>query len=172
MANVLISDLTASGALGGTEIFEIEVAGSSKYATIVQIQTYVLDSYPGDSTIVTTGTVTTGIWNSRINKRTSDVASGINITVDSDLYDCVSVASLSTNTTINNPTGTPVDFQRLTYRITSDATPRTLTFQSDFNFSTDLAAPSTTTASKTIRIDFEWDKVASKWNCINILDNL
>lgn len=172
MANVLISDLTASGALGGTEIFEIEVAGASKYSTIVQIQTYVLASYAGASTIVTTGTVTTGTWYSRIRKRVSDVASGANITVDSDLYDCVSVASLATNTTINNPTGTPVDFQRLTYRITSDATPRNLTFQSDFNFSGDLPAPATTTASKTIRLDFEWDKVAAKWNCVEILDNL
>lgn len=171
MANVLISDLTPSGALAGTEIFEIESAGVSASATIVQIQTYVLASYAGASTIVTTGTVTTGTWYSRIRKRVSDVASGANIAVDCDLYDCVSVASLATNTTINNPTGTPTDFQELEYRITSDATPRNLTFQSDFRFSTDLAAPATTTASKTIILRFSWDKVAAKWNCVEILDN-
>ena len=171
MANVLISDLTASGALAGTEIFELESAGASKYATIVQIQTYVLTSYSGASTILTTGTVTTGTWFSRIRKRVSDVASGANITVDSDLYDAVSVASLATNTTINNPTGTPTDFQELEYRITSDATPRNLTFQTDFRFSTDLAAPANTTASKTLVLKFVWDKVASKWNCVSILDN-
>jgi hypothetical protein len=172
MANVLISDLTASGALAGTEEFEIEVAGSSKSATIVQIQTYVLASYAGASSIVATGTVSTGTWFSRIKKRVSSVASGASITVDSDLYDCVYVNTLATDTTINNPTGTPEDFQELEYRILSDSTPRVLTFQSDFNFSPDLAAPATTSASVTLVLKFSWDRIASKWQCLSILDNL
>lgn len=172
MANVLISDLTASGALGGTEEFEIEVAGASKSATISQIQTYVLASYAGASSIITTGNVITGMWYSRIKKRVTEVASGANITVDCDLFDCVSVTSLATNTTINNPTGTPNDFQELEYKILSDATPRVLTFQPDFNFSADLAAPSITTASKMLVMKFQWDRIVSKWNCLSILDNL
>lgn len=62
MADTKISALTASGALGGTERVPVSTAGVNYYITTTQIQTYVLASYAGASSITTVGTITTGTW--------------------------------------------------------------------------------------------------------------
>lgn len=65
--------------------------------------------------------------------------------------------SLSQNTTIANATGTPVDGQLLVLRVKS-STSRTLTFESMYRGSTDLALPSATTgSSKTDYLVFRYN---------------
>lgn len=171
MADVKISDLTSGGSLAGSEVFEIETGGASYKVTSTQIQTFVLASYAGDSTIVGTGTVVTGTWNSVIKKRVQSTASTASLTPLGATADLVAVTALATNITINNPTGIPQNGQELVIRITSDATPRTIAFGADYRFSTSLAAPTTTVASRTMYMTFMYNSTATKWDMINYLDN-
>ena len=135
MANLKISDLGASGALGGSEVFELEIGGVSYKGTATQIQTFVLAAYAGNTTITTTGTVTTGTWNSTVKKRIQSVASNASITPLAATIDMVRVTALAINTTINNPTGTPNEGQILEIRIRDNGTARTVGFGANFRFS-------------------------------------
>lgn len=171
MADKKITDLTASGALNGTDIFETVSGGSNYKATVTQMQTAVLTGYVGDTTITTTGTVIAGTWNSIIKKRVQTVVSTASLTPLGATTDLVTVTLLATNITINNPTGVPQNGQELTIRITPDATPRTIAFGADYRFSTSLAAPTTTVASRTMYMKFMYNSTATKWDMIDFLDN-
>lgn len=54
---------------------------------------------------------------------------------------------------------------------TGNGTTRTLSFGSGFEFSSDLAAPSSTTAGKLLRLQFEYDASDNIWLCVQKLDN-
>ena len=171
MANLKISDLGASGALGGSEVFELEVGGVSYKVTATQIQTFVLASYPGDTTITTTGTITAGTWNSVVKKRIQSVASSASITPLAATIDMVRVTALAINTTINNPTGTPNEGQILEIRLRDNGTGRTITWGANYRFSSSLTDPGTTTANRTLYYVFQYNETESKWDCIDIKNN-
>lgn len=63
MADSKVSALTAVSSVTGSQEFLVNDAAVSKKATGTQIQTFVLASYAGASSIVTLGTVATGTWN-------------------------------------------------------------------------------------------------------------
>ena len=73
------------------------------------------------------------------------------------------LTSLSSNITINSPTGTPYDFQNLWFRITDNGTSRTITKNAIFvdytgNF------PTSTTINKQLIFASQWD--GSNWNIL------
>ena len=73
------------------------------------------------------------------------------------------LTSLSSNITINAPTGTPYDFQNLWFRITDNGTSRTITKNAIFvdytgNF------PTSTTINKQLIFASQWD--GSNWNIL------
>ncbi len=68
-------------------------------------------------------------------------------------------------TTVANPTGTPVNGQRLTIRVKGDATPRAISgWGSQYRAGTTTAFPTTTIASKTSYFGFTWNSTDSKWD--------
>ena len=88
------------------------------------------------------------------------------VTPNSATTDIGLLTTLSQNTTIANPTGTPVHGQRLTIRVKS-TTSRTLTFGSQYRGSTDTPLPTATSGGGlTDYIGFMWNATDSKWDYI------
>ena len=65
MADVRVSELSAATSVAGTDLFEVSQGSgtlTSRKATGTQVQSFVLGSYAGASTITTLGTIGTGTW--------------------------------------------------------------------------------------------------------------
>ncbi len=120
-----------------------------------------------DASNINTGALT-GI---RVNPRTNTTASSSSITINSDTTDVYAVTALAANLTVNAPSGTPVNGQRLLLRLKDNGTSRTLTFDSAFRGSGDLPLPTATTISKTQYDLFLWNSTDSKWDLLAILGN-
>lgn len=104
------------------------------------------------------------IKSTRIDPRTVSLTDAATVTPNSDTTDIGILTSLSQNTTLANPTGTPVDSQKLMLRIKSTVA-RTLTFGAQYRGSTDLALPAATSGGGlTDYLGFIWNAADSKWD--------
>jgi hypothetical protein len=125
--------------------------------------------------VVTAGSTTT-FTNKRINPRVdaSTSASATTWAPNSDSSDIFELAGALTVavTTISNPSGTPVDGQKLIIRVKSDGSAHALTWSgTQWRASSDLALPSTTTAAKTLYLGFIYNGTDTKWDLLAKLDN-
>lgn len=78
------------------------------------------------------------------------------------------LATLSQDTTIANPTGTPASFQRYMLRIKSTSA-RALTWGSRFRGSQDVALPAATSGGGlTDYYGFQWNSTDSKWDLLGV----
>lgn len=69
MANIKISDLPAASSVAAGDLFEVSQGSgtfTSRKATGTQVQSFVLGSYAGGSTITIVGTISTGTWQGSI----------------------------------------------------------------------------------------------------------
>jgi hypothetical protein len=73
--------------------------------------------------------------------------------------------------TINAPSGTPVDGQRIRFRIKDNGVSRTLTWNAVY-LSTFATVPGSTTAGKWHLVEFEYNATAAQWHCIRALTQL
>lgn len=110
-----------------------------------------------------------GINSTRIKPRVVTAADATSITPTSDTADI----TIQTNTqiagtlTINAPTGTPTDGQKLQIRIkTTNA--QTYSFNATYRFSTSVTAPTTLAAGKSDYLGFQWNATDSKWDCLAV----
>lgn len=71
----------------------------------------------------------------------------------------------------NNPSGTPVQGEKLMIRIKDNGTARALTYDTQFRASSDLALPTTTVLSKTLYMGFIYNSTDTKWDLIAVLNN-
>ena len=166
-----IPELDPAATLDGNELIELSQNSKSVFDTLSSIGTYILSTFTGSGSIVSTGIVTSGTWYSRTQKRIKTAVSASSLTPNADTDDLVRLTLLAANITFGNPTGTPTEGQEIDIRITSDATPRTIGFDTNYRFSASLANPGTTTGSRTIYFRFKYNQTATKWDCITILDN-
>jgi len=119
----------------------------------------------------TTLTATTNINSTRINPRigtTTGAAAGITPTGDtSDQYN---VTAAGVNLTINAPSGTPVNGQKLTLRIVDNGTARTLTWTvtSGAYRVVGTTLPTTTVANKTIYVGCIYNAEAIFWDVVAV----
>lgn len=99
------------------------------------------------------------------------VAYSASITPDAGTYGTYEIGALTGGLTLNAPTGTVSDGQKLSFRITQDGTGgRAITWNAAFQFGVDLTSGMiTTVASSITHVKFEWIASASKWRCIGIL---
>jgi hypothetical protein len=139
--------------------------GSS--AVTVSYNTVGASPLAGSSSITTTGTVTSGTWNARINPRVSATSSASTVTPDVSTYDQYAFTALATGLTINAPTGTPVDGTKLIIRILDNGSSQTLTWNSTYTpIGTTL--PTVTTASKTAYIGCIYNSSATRWDVVAV----
>lgn len=108
--------------------------------------------------------------NKRITPRVLTIVSSATPTVNSDLYDDVSITAQAAAITsmTSGLTGTPTDFDKLIFRIKDNGTNRAITWGAKFE-PRGVALPTTTAAGKVLRVTFEYDTVSAKWGCINSL---
>lgn len=108
-------------------------------------------------------TATQTLTNKRISPRVVALTDAATVTPNIDTTDIGVLTSLSQDSIIANPTGTPVTGQGLILRITS-TTSRALTFGSGYAASTTLTLPAATTGSSTEDyLGFRYNTTSSKW---------
>ncbi len=119
-----------------------------------------MDIFVGKATLDT-------LTNKRVTPRIQTLTDADPVATDSDSYDGGLLATLSQNSTISNPTGTPTNFQKYILRIKSTAV-RTLTWGAQFRWSASLPLISATTGgSKTDYFAFQWNSADSTWDALS-----
>jgi hypothetical protein len=99
--------------------------------------------------------------------RVTGAASSATPTPDADATDLYSLTAQAAAAAFGNPTGTPVNGQRLTIRIKDNGTARALTYGTAY-VAGGVALPATTVLSKILTMDFIYntDNALNKWQLI------
>lgn len=121
------------------------------------------------SGVVVTEAATETLTAKRITPRVQTAADATSITPTSDTADI----TVQTNTqvagtiTLNAPTGTPTEGQKLIIRIKS-TNAQTYAFNAAYKFSTTVVAPTTLGAGKTDYLGTIWDAINSVWDVVAV----
>lgn len=119
-----------------------------------------------DSTVATlTGAQT--LTNKRNNPRVSSTTSTSSITPDVSSYDQYCVTAQAVGLTINAPTGTPVDGNKLIFRILDSGVSQTLTWNGTYT-AIGVTLPTTTVASKTTYVGCVYNAANTRWDVIAV----
>ena len=120
------------------------------------------------NTLSWAGTYTNGTWYGRNNPRVSVTTSSASaVTPDISAYDEYAWTAQAATLTINAPTGTPVDGNKLIFRILDNGTPQTLSWNATFTV-IGVTLPTTTTASKTTYVGCIYNVNNSRWDVIAV----
>ncbi len=105
------------------------------------------------------------LTNKRITQRVTTITSNATPTVNTDNCDQVEITAQAADITsmTTNLSGTPVNGDKLLYRIEDNGTPRAITWGSSFE-AKGVALPTTTTANKQLTVGFIYN--GTKWGCI------
>ena len=106
--------------------------------------------------------------NARIKPRITTITSSATPTINTDNCDAVTITALATAITsmTTNLSGTPNNFDKLTFRIKDNGTARAITWGASFE-PKGVALPTTTVISKVLTVGFIYDSVTSKWGCVS-----
>lgn len=114
-----------------------------------------------------TGSSTSTLTNKRITPRVSSTASASSVTPDISAYDVYAFTALAANLTINAPTGSPADGEKITLRILDNGTSRTLTWNATYT-AIGVTLPTSTTANKTVYIGCVYNAANTRWDVIAV----
>jgi len=107
------------------------------------------------------------LTNKRIDPRVSSTASTASITPDVSSYDQYVVTAQAAGLAINAPTGTPVDGNKLVFRLLDDGTARALTWDGTYT-AIGVTLPTTTTANKTTYVGCIYNANNTRWDVIAV----
>lgn len=99
--------------------------------------------------------------------RVQNVTSSSTLTPNSTNDEVVNITVLATNVTIAAPSGTPVNGQEIKFRITDDATPRTITWNAIYR-GVGLTLPSTTVALVPLYVEAVYNSWDVKWDVVRV----
>jgi len=105
----------------------------------------------------------------RINPRVVSAASASSLTPDISAADQYAYTALAAGLTINAPTGTPVDGNKLIFRILDNGTPRALTWNATYTVMGSTPLPTLTTANKTLYVGCIYNANNTRWDVLAIL---
>ena len=158
--NIIMEDGHDSGAAGyifGGKYTWVQLRCTVANATwVVTSSSGVLESGTGNKTP-----------SSRINPRVSSAASASSLTPTIADFDQYCYTALAADLTINAPTGTPVNGNKLMFRIKDDGTTRTLTWNAIFR-GVGVTLPTATTVSKTHYVGAVYNAADTKWDVIAV----
>ena len=119
----------------------------------------------GASIATYTGTET--LTNKRIDPRVTSAASASSLTPSIATADVYAYTALAAGLTINAPTGTPVDGDKLIFRLLDNGTARALTWDATYTV-IGVTLPTTTTASKTTYVGCIYNANNTRWDVIAV----
>lgn len=117
----------------------------------------------GLTTINGTATLT----NKRIDPRVSSTASASSVTPDIASYDQYAFTALAAGLTINAPTGTPVDGNKLIFRLLDNGTSRALSWDATYT-AIGVTLPTATTVSKTTYVGCIYNANNTRWDVVAV----
>lgn len=119
-------------------------------------------------TLPGTLTATTGITSTRIDPRVSSTTSTTSITPDISAYDQYAVTAQAVTLTINAPTGTPVNGNKLIFRLLDNGSAQTISWNGTYT-AIGVTLPPTTTASKTTYVGCIYNAAATRWDVVAVV---
>jgi len=117
----------------------------------------------GFTTIDGTATLT----NKRIDPRVTSAASASSLTPSVATADIYAYTALAATLTINAPTGTPVDGDKLVFRLLDNGTSQTLTWNATYTV-IGVTLPTSTTANKTTYVGCIYNANNTRWDVIAV----
>lgn len=120
------------------------------------------------SNIAISGTVTSGTWNAIVKSRIVSHTDATSITINADTTDLATMINTQTagTFTINAPTGSIFDGQKLMFKIKSTNI-QTFSWNAVFTGSIDAPLPTASSgSSKTDYLGFIYDATSSKWHVV------
>jgi hypothetical protein len=105
-------------------------------------------------------------FNTRIQPRISSSASG-NISPDVSSYDYYIRTAQAAAITINNPTGSPVQGEKIIIRLKDNGTARAISWGSQYR-ALEFPLPATTVLGKTLYLGFAFNSTDTKWDLLAI----
>ncbi|CAB4155105.1 hypothetical protein UFOVP652_75 [uncultured Caudovirales phage] len=123
----------------------------------------------GSATTATTATNVSGgtVSSSRVNPRTSTTTSTAAISPDIASFDQYAVTAQAVGLTINAPTGTPVDGNKLMFRLLDNGTARALTWNATYTV-IGVTLPTTTVINKTTYVGCIYNANNTRWDVIAV----
>jgi len=115
--------------------------------------------------VTQTGTQT--LTNKRIDPRVSSTTSASSLTPDIASYDVYAYTALAAGLTINAPTGTPVDGNKLIFRILDNGTSRALTWNATYT-AIGVTLPTATTVNKITYVGCIYNTANTRWDAIAV----
>lgn len=143
------------------------VAGTSSGTTTIQATAAAsgtLTLPAATDTLVGRATTDT-LSNKRITPRVQSVASSATVTPNADSDDMVVITAQAVGLTLANPSGTPVQGQKLIIRILDNGTARSINFGAGYRGMANTL-PTTTTLNKVLYLGFLYNSTSSFWDLV------
>ena len=130
---------------------------------------YLDDNYTMSSGLVTASSTTT-LTNKRLVPRFDDYLHTSTINSSADTYDAAQMTAMNQGITVNNPPGTPTNFQTMEFRFKDDGTARTIAWGNAFVATFGTSLPTTTVANKIMYLKFSYNTANSlnKWMLMDL----
>jgi len=149
-----------AGRAGGTGTFAVTLTPT----TLTASRTLTLP----DATTTVVGTdATQTLTNKRVDPRVVSAASASSLTPSIATADIYAYTALAAGLTINAPTGTPVDGNKLTFRLLDNGTARALTWNATYTV-IGVTLPTATTVSKTTYVGCIYNANNTRWDVIAV----
>ena len=107
------------------------------------------------------------IVSSRINPRTSTAASTATLTPDIQAADQYNLTAQAVGLTVDAPTGTPVDGNKLLFRILDNGSAQTITWNATYT-AIGVTLPTATTANKMVYVGCIYNAANSRWDVVAV----
>jgi hypothetical protein len=147
------------------------ISGSSREFQVTNIGVNIGNDVTDIHTLTGSLIISGSITGSRINPRTFTTASTSTFTPNVNIGDTFTITAQTSSLILANPTGSPVEGQKIIIRIKDNGTARALTTGSQYRASTDLAFPLSSSINKTLYLGLIYNSTDIKWDLIAVLNN-